>query len=290
MKTRARILDGKAVAREVRAEVKVRAGRLRERGIVPKLGIVLAGGFAPSQIYVRSKERACARAGIEVEVARFPDETTFEELRDRIQEWNQDKALHGMIVQLPLPGGIDSSKVLDLVKPGKDVDGLTSMNLGKLVAGRPEFMPATPAGIIELLVRSRVGISGRRVVVVGRSELVGKPLANILLLRGDRGDATVTVCHSKTRDLAEVCRSADILVVAAGRARLVDGDMVKPGAVVIDVGINRTEQGLVGDVDFDSVAAKASAITPVPGGVGPMTVAMLLVNTVKAAENQASGE
>ncbi len=284
MRTEAVVIDGKAIARAVRREVKERTARLKARGIVPGLGIVLAGGFAPSEIYVRSKQRAGARVGIDVEIVRFGDDVRREELVEQVERWNGDDRLHGMIVQLPLPGGIDSGSVMDAISPDKDADGLTPVSLGRLLAGRPHLVPATPAGIVELLVRSDVEIAGRSVVIVGRSELVGKPLANLLLLKGARGDATVTVCHSRTPDLGVVCRTADILVVAVGRPRLVTADMVKPGAVVIDVGTNRTEDGLVGDVDFAGVVRVASAITPVPGGVGPMTVAMLLHNTVRAAE------
>ncbi len=281
-----RILDGKSTARDVRREVKTRAARLREQGVVPGLRILLAGGFAPSAIYVRNKERACARVGIGVEVARFPDGVSYTELKQLVLRWNDDQAVHGVIVQLPLPAGLDSGRLIEELNPAKDVDGLTPTSLGRLVAGRPGFLPATPAGIVELLSRNGIEVAGKDVVVVGRSELVGKPLANILLLRDKRGDATVTVCHSKTRDLAGVCRRAEILVVAVGHPGLVTGDMVRPGAVVVDVGINRTDDGLVGDVDFPAVVEVASAITPVPGGVGPMTVAMLLVNTVTAAEEQ----
>jgi methylenetetrahydrofolate dehydrogenase (NADP+)/methenyltetrahydrofolate cyclohydrolase len=283
-----RILDGKAIAGQVRLEVAERVGRLREKGIAPKLGILLAGDYAPSRIYVRSKEKACALAGIEVETSRFDTSATFDALRSQVEQWNRDRAVHGMIVQLPLPEGMDETKLLECVDPGKDVDGLTPANLGRLVAGNPWFLPATPAGIIELLVRNGIGISGRRVVIVGRGGLVGKPLVNMLLLRGERADATVTVCHTRTTDLAGACRSAEILVVAAGRARLVTGDMVSEGVVVVDAGTNSVEGKLVGDVDFDSVAPKAKAITPVPGGVGPMTVAMLLSNVVLAAEAQAA--
>ena len=270
---KAMIIDGRAIARAVRREVRERTAKLKARGVVPGLGIVLAGGYAPSEIYVRSKERAGARVGIRVEIARFGDDVRREQLIEQVGRWNDDDRMHGMIVQLPLPDGIDSGPVIDAISPDKDADGLTPVSLGRLLAGRPRLVPATPAGIVELLVRSDIDIAGRSVVVVGRSELVGKPLANLLLLTGTRGDATVTVC-----------RTADILVVAAGRPRLVTADMVRPGAVVIDVGTNRVGDELVGDVDFAGVARVASAITPVPGGVGPMTVAMLLHNTVRAAE------
>jgi len=283
----ARILDGKTTARQVRAELAEKVTGLRSRGVAPKLGIILAGSYAPSQIYVRSKERACRKACVEVETRLFGDDVSFEALRDQVEQWNRDRAVHGMIVQLPLPKGINEAAVLESVDPAKDVDGLTPVSLGRLVSGRPSFLPATPAGIIELLVRNQITISGRRVVIVGRGALVGKPLVNLLLLRGARADATVTVCHTRTRDLAASCLSADILVAAAGRPRLITGDMVGDGVVVVDAGTNSIDGKLVGDVDFDTVAPKASAITPVPGGVGPMTVAMLLANVVLAAEQEA---
>ncbi len=280
----ARIIDGKAIAVQVSAELAVRIRRLRDQGIVPKLGIILAGGFVPSQTYVRNKERACAKVGIEVETSRFGEDVSFDVLRRQVEEWNQDPVLDGMIVQLPLPRGLDEAALLEYVDPTKDADGLTSTSLGRLVSGKPLFTPATPSGIVELIVRSGISIPGKRVVIVGRGKLVGKPLANMLLLRGAQADATVTVCHTKTYDLAALCRSAEILVVAAGVPQLVTGDMVSEGVVVIDAGTNSIEGKLVGDVDFASVEPKASAITPVPGGVGPMTVAMLLANVVRAAE------
>ncbi|HDR00035.1 MAG TPA: bifunctional 5,10-methylenetetrahydrofolate dehydrogenase/5,10-methenyltetrahydrofolate cyclohydrolase [candidate division WOR-3 bacterium] len=283
---KATLIDGRAIAGRVREEVRERAAGLAGKGTVPHLGIVLAGGFAPSQVYVRSKEKACRDAGMLATVARFPDEVSEAALVEEVETWNADPAVHGIIVQLPLPAGIEERRVLGRVSPDKDVDGLTPASLGLLVSGRPRFVPATPAGIIELLLRHGETISGRRVVIVGRSELVGKPLANALLLKGGRGDATVTVCHSRSADLASATRSADILVVAAGRPGLVSAEMVRPGAVVIDVGTNRVDGRLVGDVDFDGVGEVAAALTPVPGGVGPMTVAMLLHNTVAAAEGR----
>lgn len=283
----ARILDGKTVAGQLHEELRSRVLGLQAQGIIPKLGIVLAGDFAPSQIYVRNKEKTGSKVGVEVETARLPASVSPGELVAKVRDWNQDRSVHGVIIQMPLPNGIDSPSLLETIAPEKDVDGLTQVSLGKLVQGKPGFLPATPAGIVELLCRSGIRIAGQRVVIVGRGGLVGRPLANMLLLRGDRGDATVTVCHSQTRDLGEVCREADILVVAVGRPRLVTGEMVKPGAVVVDVGIHRLGDGIVGDVDTESVAARASAITPVPGGVGPMTVAMVLANTVAAAEGGA---
>ncbi len=269
------------------AELAGRVQALRNRGIVPSLRILLAGDFAPSQVYVRNKERAGQEVGIDVAVLRVKADVTQDELRHRVDEWNQDPAVHGIILQLPLPSGLDEAELLGSLRPDKDADGLSPESLGRLMAGRPYLTPATPSGIIELLRRNRIAIAGRRVVIVGRGNLVGKPLANLLLLRGDGGDATVTVCHSATTDLAATCRNAEILVVAVGRPGLVKGDMVSDGVVVVDAGTNSVGGKLVGDVDFATVAPKAAAITPVPGGVGPMTVAMLLANVVKAAERAA---
>jgi methylenetetrahydrofolate dehydrogenase (NADP+)/methenyltetrahydrofolate cyclohydrolase len=214
----------------------------------------------------------------------LPATAQADEVSDIIVRLNNDRRCHGIILQLPLPRHLPGEALIEMIDPEKDVDGLTPTNLGRLMAGRPGFVPATPAGIVELLVRYSIPIAGRRVVIVGRGELVGKPLANLLLLRGERGDATVTVCHTQTKDLSRFCLDAEILIVAAGRPGLITGAMVSSGVVVIDAGINRTENGIVGDVDFESVAAKARAISPVPGGVGPMTVAMLLANTVQAAK------
>jgi len=280
------ILDGKALAKVIRRELALRVQNLLARGVVPGLRILLVGDDPASQVYVASKEKASARIGIKARVERLPAGSGFADVAGTIAAWNQEPAVHGFIVQLPLPKGIDAHAVLQLISPAKDVDGLSPASLGALASGRPGFMPATPSGIIELLLRNGIGVSGKRVVIVGRGELVGKPLAGMLLLKGERGDATVTVCHSRTPDLSKVCRTADILVVAAGRAHLITEDMVSPGVVVVDAGTNSVNGKLVGDVDFESVTRKAAAITPVPGGVGPMTVAMLLANTVKAAEMQ----
>jgi methylenetetrahydrofolate dehydrogenase (NADP+)/methenyltetrahydrofolate cyclohydrolase len=282
------ILDGRAAAKAIRAELARRVAELEARGTKPGLRILLVGSDPASCVYVASKVKASAGIGASARAERLPESASFADVAGVIESWNRDPAVHGFIVQLPLPRGIDAHAVLRLVSPDKDVDGLSPASLGALAAGRPGFMPATPSGIIELLLRNGITISGKRVVIVGRGELVGKPLASMLLLRGERGDATVTVCHSRTQDLGAVCRTAEILVVAAGRARLVTGEMVSEGVVVVDAGTNSVDGKLVGDVDFETVAAKASAITPVPGGVGPMTVAMLLANTVKAAE-QAAG-
>ncbi len=278
------LLDGKATARVVREELARRVAELRARGVRPCLRILQVGGDPASSIYVASKTRASVRLGIDARVQHLPESAGFTAIDAVVRSWNDDSSVHGFIVQLPLPTGIDTPAVLRLVNSDKDVDGLSPASLGKLATGRPGFMPATPSGIIELLLRNGITIPGRRVVIVGRGELVGRPLASMLLLRGERGDATVTVCHSHTKDLGAVCRTAEILVAAAGHAGLVTGGMVGEGAVVVDAGTNSVEGRLVGDVDFQSVAPRASAITPVPGGVGPMTVAMLLANTVRAAE------
>lgn len=282
----ARILDGKATARAVRSEVASRVSQLRQTGLRPCLAVVIAGHHPPSAVYVRNKERACTEVGIDFVREQLTGDTDATQVVSAVEKLNADPMVNGIIVQLPLPEGIDVQRVIDRIAPEKDVDGLTSTSLGRLLSGCPDFVPATPAGIVELLVRNHITISGRRVVIVGRSSLVGKSLANLLLLRGHRGNATVTVCHTATPDLAQVCREGEILVVAAGKTGLVTGDMIADGAVVIDAGINRTPDGLAGDVDFASAEARASAITPVPGGVGPMTVAMLLFNVVRAAARQ----
>jgi methylenetetrahydrofolate dehydrogenase (NADP+)/methenyltetrahydrofolate cyclohydrolase len=284
MMTAPLLLDGRAAAAAVRAELTKRVAALEARGVKPGLRILQVGNDPASSIYVASKVKASAKSGIEARVERLEESADFTAIAGVVGAWNRDQSVHGFIVQLPLPPGIDANAVLSLVNPDKDVDGLSPVSLGKLAAGWPGFMPATPSGIIELLLRNGITISGKRVVIVGRGELVGRPLASMLLLRGERGDATVTVCHSRTQDLGAACRTAEILVVATGRAGLVTGDMVSEGVVVVDAGTNSIGDKLIDDVDFDSVAARASAITPVPGGVGPMTVAMLLANTVRAAE------
>lgn len=278
------ILDGRAAARAVRADLARRVAALGASGTTPALRILQVGNDPASSIYVASKVKASAKTGIDARVEHLEESADFGDIAGVVGAWNRDPSVHGFIVQLPLPRGIDVHSVLALVNPAKDVDGLSPASLGALAAGRPGFMPATPSGIIELLLRNGITVSGKRVVIVGRGELVGRPLASMLLLRGERGDATVTVCHSRTTDLGAICRTAEILVVATGRAGLVTGEMVSEGVVVVDAGTNSVGGKLVGDVDFESVAAKASAITPVPGGVGPMTVAMLLANTVSAAE------
>jgi methylenetetrahydrofolate dehydrogenase (NADP+)/methenyltetrahydrofolate cyclohydrolase len=277
----AKILDGKAVAESVRAALRTRVAALAARGVRPGLAAILAGADPASRVYVRNKVRACEDTGVHSEVHEFPDPVSEGELLQRIAKLNADPRIHGVLVQLPLPGNLDANRVLAAIAPAKDADGFHAESLGALVQGRPGFVPGTPAGVMALLEHAGVPLAGRHAVIVGRSTIVGKPAALLLLQR----DATVTICHSKTPDLAAVTRQADILVAAVGRAKLITAGMVKPGACVIDVGINRGADGkLIGDVDFDAVKDIAGWITPVPGGVGPMTVAMLMVNTVKAAE------
>ena len=286
------IIDGKAIAAEVRSEVAERVRKLTERGVQPGFVDLLIGDDAASATYVRMKNKASAEAGMQAFDRTLPATASLEQALDIIDELNADPTVHGVIVQSPLPpeSPIDIIDLQRAISPLKDVDGLHPENQGLLAMGRPRFVPATPAGVAELLNRSGIDPAGKRVVVVGRSSLVGRPLSILLSMKGEGLNATVTICHTGTKDLAVETLRAEILVVAAGRARAVTGEMVAPGAVVIDVGTNRTEDGtLVGDVDFDQVSKVASAITPVPGGVGPMTVAMLLSNTVQAAE-LAAGE
>jgi methylenetetrahydrofolate dehydrogenase (NADP+)/methenyltetrahydrofolate cyclohydrolase len=281
----AEIIDGKAIAADVRAQVARDVEEHRERyGEAPGLATVLVGDDPASKIYVGGKHRASEEVGIRSIAHELPADTPEHELVDLVEELNADNAVTGFIVQLPLPDHIDRARVIDVIDPRKDVDGLTPTNAGLLVQGREALVPATPSGVMELLRRSGAELEGVEAVVVGRSDLVGRPVSSLLLAE----NATVTMCHSRTRGLAEVCRRGDVLVAAVGRPRLITGDMVKPGATVIDVGTTRTEEGLVGDVDFDSAAHHARAITPVPGGVGPMTIAMLLRNTLVAARAQVS--
>ncbi len=290
----AKVIDGKAIAAEVRGEVRDDVAQLRRRGVGLGLAAVLVGEDPASSIYVDTKRRASAEVGVESEVVRFPSTVTQEELLERIHLLNEDPRFNGILVQRPLPSHISESEVLEAVDPRKDVDGFHPSNLGRLLAGSPSFVPATPLGIRELLLRSGHPPDGKGVVIVGRSNIVGKPLAALLMQKSPGANATVTVCHSSTTKLEEYTRRADILVVAAGRPQMVRPDMVKKGAVVVDVGINRVEDPsrrrgyrIVGDVDFEGVSRVAAAITPVPGGVGPMTVAMLLRNTVDAAKRLA---
>ncbi len=280
----ARVIDGKRIAAEYRERVKNDAAAFTQRtGIVPHLVAVLVGDDPASAVYVRNKERACEQAGIKGTVHRLPATTSQEGLLDLVAQLNADAGVHGILVQSPLPKQIDPLAILDAVDPLKDVDAFHPENVGLIVQGRPRFLPCTPAGVQQLLIAEGIETAGKHAVVLGRSEIVGKPMALLLMQKGVAADATVTICHSRTRDLPSVVRQADILVAAIGKAKFVTADMVKPGAVVIDVGINRGETGLVGDVDYGPVSEIASAITPVPGGVGPMTIAMLLRNTLTAA-------
>jgi methylenetetrahydrofolate dehydrogenase (NADP+)/methenyltetrahydrofolate cyclohydrolase len=280
----ARIIDGKAIAADVRAEAALRAARLAGAGTVPGLAVVIVGDDPASRIYVRSKAQACEAAGLRSWVHAMPADVPIGRLVAFVHELNVDPEVHGILVQLPLPGGLDAQRVIEAIDPAKDVDGFHFRNVGALVLGSEGLRPCTPWGVMRLLEHEGVAIDGERAVVVGRSTIVGRPMALMLLNAG----ATVTICHSRTRDLAAQTRQADILVVAAGRARIVGEGMVKAGATVIDVGINRLPDGtLCGDVDYVPVSAVAGRITPVPGGVGPMTIAMLLANTVRAAESAA---
>ncbi|MGH2724672.1 MAG: bifunctional 5,10-methylenetetrahydrofolate dehydrogenase/5,10-methenyltetrahydrofolate cyclohydrolase [Actinomycetota bacterium] len=284
----AKVIDGKAMAAEIRAEVAERVRALAEGGVTPGLAAVLVGEDEASRIYVGAKQKACAEVGIRSERHDLPGDLAQEDLLGLIDRLNGNPDVHGILVQLPLPGHISVLAVHEALAVSKDVDGLTPASVGRLVRGEATFLPATPFGIVEMLGRTGIPTEGQEVVVVGRGPLVGMPLSIMLAQKSPRGNATVTLCHTATRDLPAHTRRADILVAAAGRPRTVTAEMVKPGAAVIDVGVNRTEEGLVGDVAFDEVAEVAGWITPVPGGVGPLTVAMLLVNTVRAAEEAAA--
>lgn len=276
-----KILDGKAVSLKVKESVKVRADELKKFGVEPTLAVVLVGEDKASQTYVRAKEKACNEYGIKSVAHRLSKNTTQNELLALINVLNLDDSIHGILVQLPLPKHIDTNVVLAAIDPRKDVDGFHAVNVGKLVSGLDGFVPCTPLGVMEILKEYGIEVAGLNAVVIGRSNIVGKPMANLLL----NASATVTVTHSKTKNLKEICKSADLIVAAIGRPFFLKADMVKDGAVVVDVGINRLDDGrLVGDVDFDEVAPKCSYITPVPGGVGPMTIAMLLNNTILAAQ------
>jgi methylenetetrahydrofolate dehydrogenase (NADP+)/methenyltetrahydrofolate cyclohydrolase len=293
--TSAKLIDGNAVGKEMRAELALEIAGLKRRGITPGLAVVLVGDNAASQVYVRMKGKACDEAGLYHETIKLPKETSEAELLALVERLNADPKVHGILVQLPLSAQIDSRRVLHRVDPRKDVDGFHPENVGKVSVGDPTgFRPATPYGVQQLLLRSQVDTTGAHAVVVGRSNIVGRPMAALLLQDGPGGNATVTVCHSRTRNIGDVTRQADILIVAIGKPEFVTGDMIKPGAVVIDVGVNRVDdptrkQGyrLVGDVLLAQAKHVASAITPVPGGVGPMTITMLLHNTVQAARQWA---
>ncbi|HHY98304.1 MAG TPA: bifunctional methylenetetrahydrofolate dehydrogenase/methenyltetrahydrofolate cyclohydrolase FolD [Firmicutes bacterium] len=276
----ARLIDGKAIAAEIQRKLKAEVEALeRDHGIVPGLAVILVGGDPASRIYVNSKKRACSRLGMYSEEHCLPASASQREVESLIEELNSNEKIHGILLQLPLPESFDEKRLLERIDPSKDVDGFHPVNVGRLALGYPSFVPCTPAGILELIGRTGVEIKGKHAVVVGRSNIVGKPVAALLLA----SHATVTVCHSKTTDLVHICRQADILVAAVGRARLIGREYIKPGAVVIDVGINREPEGLVGDVDFEGASQVAGFITPVPGGVGPMTIAMLMKNTILAA-------
>jgi len=290
----AQIIDGKQVAADMRAELKDEVAKLKEQGIVPGLGVILVGEDPASQSYVTAKEHACENIGIYSDDNRLPANSSQEELMALVEKMNNDPKINGILVQLPLPKGLNEAEVLLAIDPAKDVDGFHPINVGKMMVGEKAFLPCTPHGVIQLLKRSGVTIEGAEVVIVGRSNIVGKPLANMLIQKKPGANATVTVCHTRTKDLPSHTKRADIVIAAAGRPNTVTADMVKEGVVVIDVGVNRVEDAtkkkgyrLVGDVDFEGVKEKASFITPVPGGVGPMTITMLLYNTVESAKNAA---
>lgn len=290
-----RLILGKDVSEEIYAELRQRIEALKAKGVTPGLAVVLVGEDPASQVYVRKKGEMCESLGMHSVTVRMPAETTQEQLMAKVAELNADPAIHGFLVQLPLPKHLDEEQVINAISPSKDVDCFHPENVGRMLIGEPTFLPATPAGVQQMLIRSGVETKGKHVVVVGRSNIVGKPMAAMMVQKGAGADSTVTVVHSRTHNLPEITRQADILIVAIGKPRFVTADMVKEGAVVIDVGTNRIDDPtrssgsrLVGDVDFDAVKDKTSAITPVPGGVGPMTICMLMANAVKAAE-KASG-
>ena len=293
----AKLLDGKQLAAEMRADIAGQVAALKKQtGITPGLGVILIGDDPASSSYVTAKEKACAEAGMFSQDVRLPAGTTQEEVLSLVRGMNGDPRIHGILVQLPLPKHICEAAVINAIAPEKDVDGFTPLNVGRMMIGASCFLPCTPHGVIQMLLKAGVQTSGRHAVVVGRSNIVGKPVAHLLMRKAEGGNATVTVCHTGTRDLAAFTRQADILVVAAGHPGTVTGDMIKPGAVVIDVGVNRVPDSskrngfrLVGDVDFDSAKEAASLLTPVPGGVGPMTITMLLYNTLDAARRTCEG-
>jgi methylenetetrahydrofolate dehydrogenase (NADP+)/methenyltetrahydrofolate cyclohydrolase len=285
-------LSGKTIAGQIREELKQQSDQfISQTGVKPTLAAVLVGDDPASQVYVRNKQRACERVGLDSRLHRLAAETSEQELLTLVSELNEDRDVHGILVQLPLPPAIDEARILDAIHPLKDVDAFHPENVGLISQGRPRYLPCTPHGVQQILHRSGIPVSGKHAVIVGRSDIVGKPMAMMLMSRksamgADSANATVTVCHSRTADLAQVARQADILIAAIGRAKFITADMVKEGAAVVDVGINRTDEGLVGDVDFEAVKEVAGYITPVPGGVGPMTITMLLHNTLLAAQAQ----
>jgi methylenetetrahydrofolate dehydrogenase (NADP+)/methenyltetrahydrofolate cyclohydrolase len=276
----AQVISGKVISEQVKEELRGAIEQVKSQGITPGLAVVIVGSNPASQVYVRNKAKTCISMGMHSEVHEMPEQTTQEQLLAKVNELNLANHIHGILVQLPLPKHIDEPAVLDAIDPSKDVDGFHPVQVGNMVIGNPSYLPCTPAGVMEMLRRSDISVAGKHAVVVGRSNIVGKPVAMLLL----REHATVTICHSRTPDLAAITRQADILVVGIGRAEAIKAEHIKPGAVVIDVGINRTEDGrIVGDVAYDEACEVASAITPVPGGVGPMTITMLMKNTVDAA-------
>jgi len=278
------IINGKDLGQELRLEMKEEVSLLKEKGITPHLTVVLVGDNPASRSYVKGKEKACAQVGMSSSLIQLPSETTEEELLQVIREQNVDDSVHGILVQLPLPGQISEKKVIETIDPRKDVDGFHPVNIGRMMTGEDTFLPCTPYGIVEMIKSKNIPVEGKNVVVIGRSNIVGKPVGQLLL----NENATVTYCHSRTKDLKAHTRNADILIVAIGRANVIDKEYIKEGAAVIDVGINRLEDGgLTGDVDFESAKERAGYITPVPKGVGPMTITMLLKNTIKAAKGLA---
>jgi methylenetetrahydrofolate dehydrogenase (NADP+)/methenyltetrahydrofolate cyclohydrolase len=286
----ARIIDGKAVSQKLRTELAAEVAAFKQQtNVTPHLAAVLVGDDPASAVYVRSKNKGCEQAGMKGSLTTLPASASQSQLLDLVAQLNADPTVHGILVQLPLPKQIDETVILDAVDPLKDVDGFHAINVGLLSQGRPRFVACTPLGCQKLLIDAGIPTAGAHAVVIGRSEIVGKPMASLLIQKGPGGDATVTICHSRTKDLPSVVRTADIVVAAIGKPRFVTADMIKPGATVIDVGINRVESGLVGDVDYEPVSQIAGAITPVPGGVGPMTIAMLLANTLRAAKLQTMG-
>lgn len=285
----ATLIDGKLISASVREVVKSETGAFTQKtSVVPHLAAVLVGDDPASQVYVRNKERACEKCGLKSTLHRLSEDTTQQQLLQLVQQLNQDASVHGILVQLPLPKHLDSTLVLDAILPVKDVDGFHPENVGLMLQGRPRFLPCTPHGVMKMLEHHQVQTAGSHAVVVGRSDIVGKPMSALLIQRG--ADATVTTCHSRTKDIGEMTRQADLLIAAVGIPEFIKGNMIKPGAVVIDVGINRVDDKLIGDVAFDEAVEVASLITPVPGGVGPMTIAMLLKNTLMAAELQVNAQ
>ncbi len=290
----ARMLDGKAIAQELRNEIAAGVAALKARGVTPGLGVLLVGDNPASRSYVTGKEQACHEAGMHSEEVTLPATATREEILAVVRRFNADPRIHGILVQLPLPDSRIEQEVIATIDPAKDADGFHPVSVGRMLLGLPTFLPCTPHGVLQMLKRSGIRMAGQHVVVVGRSNIVGRPLANLLSQKSDLGNATVTLCHTGTPDIGYFTRQADVIVAAAGRPKTITADMVRPGAVVVDVGVNRVPDvtrksgfRLVGDVDFEAVAARASAITPVPGGVGPMTITMLLFNTLEAARRLA---